>query len=124
MKEVGRAWQFEAYDTITTQEVDSQETRICPPSHCGGYIALCVLYPFFIHEGLNLTGFLSALFANPPASGFTSDLLFTTFVFWIMIFHEQKHGDGPSPFGFIALNVTVGLSCALPAYLYARIRKS
>ena len=38
--------------------------------------------------------------------------------------HDQKHGDSPNRFGFIALNVTVGLSCALPAYLYARIRKS
>ncbi|MCA9469881.1 MAG: DUF2834 domain-containing protein, partial [Nitrospira sp.] len=56
---------------------------------------------FFIHEGLKLTGFLSALFANPPALGFMSDLLFTSFVFLIMMFHEQKHGGAglgwPSP---------------------------
>ncbi|MCB9196794.1 MAG: DUF2834 domain-containing protein [Flavobacteriales bacterium] len=51
---------------------------------------------FLIHEGLNLTGFLSALFLSLPASGFTSDLLFTSFVFWIMMIHEQKHGGGGS----------------------------
>ena len=90
----------------------------------GAILPYVFLTQFFIHEGLQLTGFLSALFANPLASGFTSDLLFTSFVFWIMMIHEQKHGDGPSPFGFIGLNVTVGLSCTLPAYLYARIRKS
>ncbi|MCA9469882.1 MAG: DUF2834 domain-containing protein, partial [Nitrospira sp.] len=46
------------------------------------------LTQFLIHEGLNLTGFLSALFLSLSASEFTSDLLFTSFVFWIMMIHE------------------------------------
>ena len=79
---------------------------------------------FLISDGLNLPVFVSALFANPPASGFTSDLLFTSFVFWVMMFHEKNHGSGPNPLAFIALNLLIGLSCALPAYLYARSPKS
>lgn len=75
---------------------------------------------YIIREGVNLPGFVSALFANPPTSGFTSDLLVTSVVFWIMMFHDKKPGKGPNPLIFIALNLLIGLSCALPAYLYAR----
>ena len=77
---------------------------------------------YIINNGVNLSGFISALFVNPPASGFTSDLLITSFVFWVMIFHERKEGKGPKPIIFIILNLTIGLSCAFPAYLYARSR--
>ena len=87
-------------------------------------IGAVVPYIFFVqhfaNEGLGLLGFVTALFANPAASGFTADLLITSFVFWIMMFYEQRKGNGPSPFVFIILNLFIGLSCALPAYLYAR----
>ncbi|MEE8153350.1 MAG: DUF2834 domain-containing protein [Phycisphaerales bacterium] len=93
------------------------------------YLVLAILgaavpYVFFIQyfssEGVSLPGFIAALFANPAASGFTSDLLITSFVFWIAMFHQRNRGKGPSPIIFIALNLLIGLSCALPAYLYAR----
>ncbi len=78
---------------------------------------------FIVSHGVDLPGFISALFVNPPTAGFTSDLLFSSFVFWIMMFQEKKHSNGPNPMTFIALNLTIGLSCALPAYLYAKSRK-
>ena len=71
-------------------------------------------------NGLNLPGFVSSLFANPPATGFTVDLLFTSFVFWIMMFYDRNQRKGPNPLIFIVLNLFIGLSCAFPAYLYAR----
>ena len=87
-------------------------------------VGAAVPYVFFIQhfssEGVSLPGFVAALFANPAASGFTSDLLITSFVFWIAMFQQRSRGKGPSPIIFIALNVLIGLSCALPAYLYAR----
>jgi len=75
---------------------------------------------FIISNGVDLPGFISALFVNPPASGFTSDLLLSSFAFWIMMFQEKTHRNGPNPLIFITLNLAIGLSCALPAYLYAR----
>jgi hypothetical protein len=75
---------------------------------------------YIISNGVDLPGFVSALFATPPASGFTSDLLITSFVFWAMMLYERKQGKGPSPIIFIVLNLLIGLSCAFPAYLYAR----
>ncbi len=86
-------------------------------------IGAVVPYYFFIQQfitvGFGIGSFLSALFANPPASGFTSDLLITSLVFWIAMFHRHSLGKGPGPLLFIILTVTIGLSCALPAYLYA-----
>ena len=75
---------------------------------------------YIVGNGLDLSGFVSSLFANPPATGFTVDLLITSFVFWIMMFYERKQGRGPNPLIFIILNLFIGLSCAFPAYLYAR----
>jgi hypothetical protein len=65
---------------------------------------------------------VSALFVNPAAGGFTVDLLFTSMVFWIFMFHQRNRKKGPRPLPFILLNSFIGLSCAFPAYLYARER--
>lgn len=82
-----------------------------------------VPYIYFIQHfadvGFGLGDFTSALFANPAAGGFTADLLITSFVFWIAMFHRRSLGKGPKPLLFIILNLTIGLSCALPAYLAA-----
>ncbi len=77
-------------------------------------------YAFFIQHmtasGLFLDVFLAQGFANPVASGFTMDLLISSVVFWIYMFTSGK--NAPKPWPFIAINLFIGLSCALPAYLY------
>ena len=97
------------------------------------YLVLAVIgaivpYIFFIQhfatEGPSLLRFVSALYANPAAGGFTSDLLVTSFIFWIFMFHQRRRNKGPNPLLFILLNLLIGLSCAMPAYLYARERTS
>lgn len=96
------------------------------------YLALAIVgalipYAFFAQhfgsEGISLSAFVSALFANPAAGGFTSDLLISSFVFWIAMFQRRRRSDAPPPWIFVVLNLTIGLSCALPAYLYARERR-
>ena len=95
------------------------------------YLVLAIVgavlpYIFFVQhfssEGVSLGGFVSALFANPAAGGFTTDLLFTSLVFWIFMLHQRSREKGPRPILFILLNFFIGLSCAIPAYLYARER--
>jgi hypothetical protein len=87
-------------------------------------VGALVPYAFFVQhfasEGLALPDFVSALFANPAAGGFTADLLLCSLVFWIAMIHQRRAADAPSPWLFVVLNLTIGLSCALPAYLYAR----
>jgi len=86
----------------------------------GAILPYVFFLQFFQNEGINLPAFVSALFVNGAAGGFSADLLFTSIVFWLFMFTQQKREKGPVPYLFIILNLTIGLSCALPAYLYAR----
>lgn len=86
----------------------------------GALIPYLYFINFFGQQGLNLPAFLSALFVNGAAAGFTVDLLIASVVFWLYMFQQRRADRGPNPALFIAINLTIGLSCALPAYLYAR----
>lgn len=61
--------------------------------------------------------FVAALFTNGATGGITADLLISSFVFWIYMWNRRP--DGSNPLLFVILNLAIGLSCALPAYLYA-----
>lgn len=86
----------------------------------GAVIPLAFLVGFVADQGLDLIAFVAALFANGAAGMFTADLLISSFVFWLYMFSNQH--EGPKPWAFIAINLCIGLSCALPAYLWARAR--
>lgn len=96
------------------------------------YLSLAVVgtvvpWGFFL-EHLSAVGprpgdFVAALFASGPAGGFTVDLVIASLVFWLAMFHRRRQEDAPAPWPFILLNLAIGLSCALPAYLYARERR-
>jgi len=91
----------------------------------GAIVPYLFFFEHFGANGLSLLTFVAAVFANPAASGFTVDLLISSFVFWIFMFHRGQFEHGPNPAVFIVLNLLIGLSCALPAYLYAQeIRRS
>ncbi len=72
---------------------------------------------FFAEHGTSVPLFLRSTFINAAASGFVVDLLISSLVFWLYMFEQRQ---GPKPWLFILLNLSIGLSCALPAYLYAR----
>jgi len=90
----------------------------------GGVIPYVFFLQHFASEGVSLRGFVTALFVNFAAGGFTVDLLLTSAVFWIFMLHQRRREKGPSPILFIALNLLIGLSCAFPAYLYSRERRA
>ena len=86
----------------------------------GAIIPGLFFFQFIQLNGVDLPAFVSALFVNGAAGGFSADLLISSFVFWAFMFQQGKINGGPKPWLFIALNLGIGLSCALPAYLYAR----
>jgi hypothetical protein len=90
----------------------------------GGIVPYVFFLRHFSRQGFGLPGFVAALFVNPAAGGFTVDLLVTSAVFWIFMFRKPGRAKGPHPALFIVLNLLIGLSCAFPAYLYARERRS
>ncbi|NRA25015.1 MAG: DUF2834 domain-containing protein [Oleispira sp.] len=87
-------------------------------------IGAIVPYLFFLQfiniEGVNISLFISSLFSNGASGGFAADLLISSFIFWVFMFHQLRKPSNPKPYLFIVLNLTIGLSCALPAYLYVR----
>ena len=94
------------------------------------YLGLAIIgavipYVFFLQHfaatGYAISDFLAAVFATPAGSGFASDLLITSFVFWIYMF--KQNDESPQPWPFILVNLSIGLSCALPAYLFWCERK-
>jgi hypothetical protein len=86
----------------------------------GAVIPYLFFMDFIQAEGVDLPLFLRSLFVNGAAGGFSADLLVTSCVFWIYMFNEKRRAKAPSPALFIIINLTVGLSCAFPAYLYTK----
>ncbi|MDP0396554.1 DUF2834 domain-containing protein [Tsukamurella strandjordii] len=75
---------------------------------------------FFADSGLDLPGFARGLFATAPAGGFTADVLISIAVFLVWSWTDaRRHGVGR---WWLTLPATclVGLSLALPLYLYLR----
>jgi hypothetical protein len=84
----------------------------------GAIVPYVFFSQFILVNGLSIPRFVSALFVNGAAGGFSADLLLSSFVFWLFMYGQFKK-NGPNPVLFVILNLTIGLSCALPAYLYA-----
>lgn len=87
----------------------------------GTVVPLGLFAAFFAEHGGSFMDFVRGTFANQAASGFVLDLFISSFVFWAFMFTRP---DGPRPWLYIALNLCIGLSCALPAYLYASTARS
>lgn len=83
----------------------------------GTVIPCYFFYQFFLggdpQEALN---FVPALFVNGATSGFTADLFISSFAFWAYMWSRKDKGPGIVP--FVIMNLCIGLSLALPAYLY------
>ena len=93
------------------------------------YLGLAVLgavvpYAFFLEHfaaaGTNPLVFLAAGFANPVAGGITADLVLSSLVFWVYLFAA---GESRRTLYLIPINLLIGLSCALPLYLYLLSRE-
>lgn len=77
----------------------------------------------FTLQGADPTAFLSAAVATPAVRGLTADLVLSSLAFCALMVHERRRRNGPHPILFVAFNLLIGLSCAIPAYLYARTRR-
>jgi Terpene cyclase DEP1 len=98
----------------------------------GLYLLLCILgfvlpysqfIPFVIEHGLDIRLFFEQLFANKISAFFGIDLIVSSFVLWIFVFTEGSHLKMRMLWIYIASNLVVGVSLALPLFLLMRQRQ-
>ena len=80
----------------------------------GAVVPYVFFLGFFAEHGVVLPEFVAGVFANGAAGGFAADLLITSFVFWVYMFSQKT----PMVWVYILVNLGVGLSCAVPLYLW------
>ena len=96
------------------------------------YLVLAVLglilpYWFFFQflntNGLNFSLLIQQLFANDISTFFAIDLILSTIVFWIFIVADANKYQMKNGWLYILASLIVGLSFALPLFLYFRERR-
>lgn len=88
----------------------------------GTVVPYYFLFRFFSQYGFDVGLFAQQAVATPAAAMFTADLFISSFVFWIFLFSEgRKRGMG-NLWLYVVANLVIGLSLALPLFLYMRER--
>ena len=75
---------------------------------------------FIAEEGLNIPLFIESLFVNGAAGGFSADVLISIAVFWVWSYADAQNRNVGRWWVMIPAGFRVGLSLALPLYLYFR----
>jgi len=83
-------------------------------------------YYFFlqlpVEDGFNLPLLIQPLFANNFMKGLAMDLTVSVLVFWFFMFAEANRLQMKNPWLYLLATLLVGLSFALPLFLYFRER--
>ena len=84
-------------------------------------------YFFFVQvppeSALDIPALLQPLFANNFMKGVAMDLTVSVIVFWTFVFVEGSRLQMKNLWVYLLATLTVGLSFALPLFLYFRERK-
>ncbi len=86
----------------------------------GFVLPLTQFVPWSLEHGLNGQQFLAELLANRISRGFAADLLISAATVLILIRTEGRRMRVPHRWAIVLGMFTVGLSFALPLYLYLR----
>ncbi|MCB0485709.1 MAG: DUF2834 domain-containing protein [Flavobacteriaceae bacterium] len=77
---------------------------------------------FLLNFGFDLNEFWRQLTENPISLFFTSDVVLSTFAVITLVLTEGKSKGMKNLWIYIVFNLIVGVSLALPAFLYSRQR--
>jgi hypothetical protein len=84
-------------------------------------------YYFFLQlpgeNGFDLAQLIQPMFANNLLSGVAMDLMVAVIVFWVYVFAEANKLQMKNPWLYVLATLLVGLSFALPLFLYCRERQ-
>ena len=79
--------------------------------------------PFLADNGLNPFRILSALYVNGASAGLSTDFFITVFVFWVFVIVDARREGIRNYWPLLPAALFIGLSMAIPSYLYLRERK-
>lgn len=82
----------------------------------GAVVPYVFFIEFFLAEGMDIMTFIGGIFANGAAGGFAADIFLSSLVFWIYLGVNKE----PGMWRYVLINLLIGLSCALPYYLYVK----
>jgi hypothetical protein len=88
-----------------------------------GGIAPYATYFGYLHYVPGASGLLSLAWGSPIAAATLVDFTIACLVFWPFMFAEAKRLGIRHVWLFIPANLIIGLSFALPAFLYVREKK-
>jgi hypothetical protein len=98
----------------------------------GTYLILCILgialpysqfIPFLLEHGLSFEQFFEQLFTNRISAFFGMDVVVSSLVLWTFVWVEGSRLKMKNLWVYIASNLLVGVSLALPLFLLMRQRK-
>lgn len=96
------------------------------------YLILCLagtivpywqFVPFIREHGLNMSLFIQQLFANSISSFFAMDVIVSSVALWLFVFVEGSRLKMRNLWLYVAANLLVGVSLALPLFLLMRQTK-
>ena len=89
----------------------------------GTILPLSQLILFLLRYGLDLSAFFSQLFQNNVSSFFALDVIVSSVVLWFFVFSEGRRRHMKNLWVYVLCNLVVGVSLALPLFLFFRERK-
>jgi hypothetical protein len=89
----------------------------------GTILPLSQFIPFLTTHGFDISLFFRQLFQNNVSGFFGMDVIVSSFVLWLFVFSEGRRLRMGNLWLYIVCNLAVGVSLALPLFLFFRERK-
>ena len=89
----------------------------------GTVLPLLQFIPFLSTNGFDMPLFFRQLFQNHVSAFFGMDVIVSSFVLWLFVFTEGRRRSMRNLWLYILCNLAVGVSLALPLFLFFRERK-
>ena len=89
----------------------------------GAILPLSQLLPFLAQNGFDIPLLFRQLFANHISAFFGLDVIVSSVVLWLFVFSEGRRRGMKNLWLYILCNLLVGVSLALPLFLFFRERR-
>ena len=88
----------------------------------GAVLPLSQFVQFLAANGFDMPLFFKQLFQNNVSAFFGMDVIVSSLVLWLLVFSEGRRRAMRNLWFYVACNLAVGVSLALPLFLFFRER--